>query len=195
MKRMAFRLAAAVLAAALTAGTAVSAAGQPEVNQALRREWSQAAASQDYRAFYRQEMSYRRMLRYPPATGLLTILAASGSEELLGQAAGRMEREALSCAAELGGAPAVGSGSAAWDGPAAGDGSAAGRERSAGNGPAAGRGRAPEIIGPVDAPIYKVNDIYRKILYIKHENYGILLRIRERIEGLKLPVMLSFDLQ
>lgn len=147
------------------------------------------------------------MLRYPPATGLLTILAASGSEELLGQAAGRMEREALSCAAELGGAPAVGSGSAAWDGPAAGDGSAAGRERSAGggpaagrersagNGPAAGRGRAPEIIGPVDAPIYKVNDIYRKILYIKHENYGILLRIRERIEGLKLPVMLSFDLQ
>ena len=47
MKRMAFRLAAAVLAAALTAGTAVSAAGQPEVNQALRREWSQAAASQD----------------------------------------------------------------------------------------------------------------------------------------------------
>lgn len=167
----------------------------------------QAAASQDYRAFYRQEMSYRKMLRYPPATGLLTILAASGSEELLGQAAGRMEREALSCAAELGGAPAVGSGSAAWDGPAAGDGSAAGRERSAGggpaagrersagNGPAAGRGRAPEIIGPVDAPIYKVNDIYRKILYIKHENYGILLRIRERIEGLKLPVMLSFDLQ
>ncbi len=52
-----------------------------------------------------------------------------------------------------------------------------------------------EITGPVEAPVYKVNDIYRKILYIKHENYGILLRIRKEIEALELPVMLSFDLQ
>ena len=52
-----------------------------------------------------------------------------------------------------------------------------------------------EIIGPVDAPVYKVNDIYRKILYIKHENYDILLKIREQIEKLELPVLLSFDMQ
>ena len=52
-----------------------------------------------------------------------------------------------------------------------------------------------EIIGPVDAPVYKVNDIYRKILYIKHENYDILLKIREQIEKLELPVLLGFDMQ
>ena len=47
----------------------------------------------------------------------------------------------------------------------------------------------------MDAPVYKVNDIYRKILYIKHENYDILLKIREQIEKLELPVLLGFDMQ
>ena len=41
---------------------------------------------------------------------------------------------------------------------------------------------APAFIGPVNAPIYKVNDIYRKILYIKHENYDILIQIRKMAE-------------
>ena len=40
----------------------------------------------------------------------------------------------------------------------------------------------PAFIGPVNAPIYKINDIYRKILYIKHENYDILIQIRKRAE-------------
>ena len=38
------------------------------------------------------------------------------------------------------------------------------------------------LIGPVNAPVYKVNDIYRKILYIKHENYDILIQIRKMTE-------------
>ena len=42
------------------------------------------------------------------------------------------------------------------------------------------------MIGPVNAVIYKLNDIYRKILYMKSENYAILIQIRDRIEeGLK----------
>ena len=40
-------------------------------------------------------------------------------------------------------------------------------------------GEAAEIIGPVPAPVYKVHDIYRKILYMKHENYDILIRIQK----------------
>ncbi len=39
-----------------------------------------------------------------------------------------------------------------------------------------------QIIGPAEAPIYKVNDIYRKILYLKHENYDILIRIKDTME-------------
>ena len=38
------------------------------------------------------------------------------------------------------------------------------------------------LIGPVNAPVYKVNDIYRKFLYIKGENYDILIQIRKRAE-------------
>ena len=39
-----------------------------------------------------------------------------------------------------------------------------------------------QMIGPVRAPVYKVNDIYRKILYIKSKNCDILDKIRRNIE-------------
>ena len=39
----------------------------------------------------------------------------------------------------------------------------------------------PEVIGPAEQAPYKVNDIYRKILYIKHENYDILLQIGKSV--------------
>lgn len=40
-----------------------------------------------------------------------------------------------------------------------------------------------QTIGPVEASVYKINDIYRKILYLKHENYDILIKIRDQIDG------------
>lgn len=43
-------------------------------------------------------------------------------------------------------------------------------------------GACLEVIGPVPAPVYKVNDIYRKILYMKQENYDILIRIRNYVQ-------------
>ena len=39
-----------------------------------------------------------------------------------------------------------------------------------------------DIVGPVPAPVYKLNDIYRKILYIKHENYDILIQVRNYLD-------------
>ncbi|MEY8337197.1 primosomal protein N' [Lachnospiraceae bacterium 62-35] len=104
----------------------------------------QAAAAQDYEAFYSQEEAYRRLLHYPPFTGLLVAFAASPSEEMLRQCM----KDMLTMAEE--------------------------EVRRAGGG--------AEITGPVDAPVYKVNDIYRKILYIKHENCDILLRIRNYLD-------------
>lgn len=56
------------------------------------------------------------------------------------------------------------------------------------------------IIGPVNGMPYKLNDIYRKILYIKNESYDILLKVRksvqEREEGQELykNVMIQYDL-
>ena len=43
-------------------------------------------------------------------------------------------------------------------------------------------GNGAQILGPVNAAVYKVNDIYRKILYIKHGNYDILIRMKNRME-------------
>ena len=45
-----------------------------------------AAASQDYKAFYQEEMGYRELLSYPPAAGMLAVLGSCGEEELLGRA-------------------------------------------------------------------------------------------------------------
>ena len=109
----------------------------------------QAAAKQDYEAFYSQEMAYRRLLGYPPAVALLTIHMACPREDVVEQAAGR---------------------AAGWV-----EDWKAGQEQ-------AGPGRGLQLIGPVNAPVYKVNDIYRKILYIKHENYDILIQIRKMAE-------------
>ena len=52
------------------------------------------------------------------------------------------------------------------------------------------------LIGPVDASPYKVNDIYRKNLYIKHESYDILLKVRksaQKLEGLEHYKNISFQ--
>lgn len=43
-------------------------------------------------------------------------------------------------------------------------------------------GNVTAVIGPVPAPVYKVNDIYRKILYMKQENYDILIRIQKYVQ-------------
>ncbi len=98
-----------------------------------------AAARQDYESFYRQEMAYRRLLRYPPYCQLLSVMASSGDEKLLDEAMEELRQQA------------------------------AGEEEI-------------QIIGPAEAPVYKVNDIYRKILYLKHENYDILVRIKDTLE-------------
>lgn len=99
------------------------------------------AANQDYEAFYRQEMNYRRLMKYPPASGLLTIQFSSPQENRL--------IEAAKAAADF-------------------------------IGPLAEQERV-QVIGPVEASVYKINDIYRKILYLKQENYDILIKIRNQI--------------
>lgn len=61
--------------------------------------------------------------------------------------------------------------------------------------------RDAELIGPLEATVYRVNDIYRKIVYIKHPSHDIIIQLRDRFtehvrqhdrRGL---VMLNYDLQ
>ncbi len=101
----------------------------------------QAAARQDYEGFFRQEMGYRRLMSYPPASHLLEILVAGRDEELTGRMMDLIS-QSLDCHFK----------------------------------------EHVQMIGPVPAPVYKLNDIYRKILYLKQENYDILIRIRKYIQ-------------
>ena len=101
----------------------------------------QTAAAQDYAAFYRQEMGYRRLMHYPPACHMLCMQVAGEDEELMSRI---MEAIAASVKKHF--------------------------------------GETAEIIGPVPAPVYKVHDIYRKILYMKHENYDILIKIQKYVK-------------
>lgn len=122
----------------------------------------EAAAAQDYGAFYRQEISYRKLMNYPPACRMQAVLFASASEEMLEHACEAVLNE-LKAEFEA--------------------------EKD-----------VPQLIGPVRASIYKVNDIYRKILYIKSEKCDILDKIRDLTETLAAgderfrSVMIQYDI-
>jgi primosomal protein N' (replication factor Y) len=101
----------------------------------------QTAAAQDYEAFFRQEMGFRKLMAYPPSCHMLGIQVAGKDEALMSH---MMDQISSAVSAHFGSTAAM--------------------------------------IGPVPAAIYKVNDIYRKILYLKNENYDILIRIQKYIQ-------------
>ena len=39
------------------------------------------------------------------------------------------------------------------------------------------------IIGPADANVARINDVYRKVIYIKSREYDILVKIKDFIEA------------
>lgn len=115
------------------------------------------AAGQNYGAFYEEELKFRRLMNYPPVTGMLAVLVSS-PEEALAEEAIRADSRMI----------------------------------------AEGY---PELtqIGPTAAPVSKMKDIYRKLLYVKCEEYDILIEVKQRIEALHQEVfgdrvMLAFDL-
>lgn len=102
----------------------------------------EAAAAQDYEAFYEEEIRYRELMGYPPVDNLMAILA-SGKDEAHLEVGCRYLKEYT--------------------------------ERICGANPVA-------IIGPATPGIGKINDIYRKVLYLKTERYDTLVKIKNRLE-------------
>ncbi len=113
------------------------------------------AADQDYEGFYEEELPYRQMLHYPPVYAMMTILFASRDET----AAERAARTAEALVDRYIGR---------WKETAA----------------VLDRAREPELIGPCDAPVSKISDIYRKTLYIKHVDRRVLVTIKNGLESL-----------
>lgn len=103
-----------------------------------------AAKEQDYEAFYRQEIEYRKMLSYPPVWNLLVVCCASFDEQKAFCSAKRLT-ELI-------------------------DGKNRGGEEKV------------YLIGPADAPVAKVNDIYKKLIYLKTRHYETLVEIKDQLE-------------
>ena len=102
----------------------------------------QAAAVQDYQAFYDEEMSYRMLLDYPPASHMLAVLGSAPDEDLLVQAMSYLNLYIRRIY----------------------------------------KGNDLHVIGPAYAAVGKVKDIYRQVIYLKHEDYQILVRIKDQLE-------------
>lgn len=100
------------------------------------------AGMQDYEEFYEQEMTYRRLLKYPPTCEMLVIFCTSKEKE---------------------------------DGIKALDLIADYLKKSYGS-------QSFTLIGPAEGAFPKINDVYRRVLYIKENDSNLLMAIREKIE-------------
>ena len=116
-------------------GSVVIQTYQPE-NYAV-----QYASEQDYEGFYKEEISYRSLLMYPPAAHMLCVQLQSADEDKAEALSGQLRELFLR------------------DDPDA------------------------FVIGPAQASITKIRDLYRFVLYIKSEKYDKLVRCKDRAEA------------
>ncbi len=100
----------------------------------------ECAKTQDYKNFYEYEMSYRKLLNYPPVVKLLAIVISSDDEKVLDRLAGNM-------AEFIRGQELIGN-----------------------------------VTGPAQASIYRINNIYRKVIYLKDESGDNLTEITEKCD-------------
>ena len=126
------------------------------------------AANQDYEGFYREEMVYRELLSYPPASHILAIQLASEKEELAREAA----KEAAWAARQL---------AARWEG----------RNKAVPD--TVIIGPAPALIGKINDiyryGVYVKNRDYQKLVAVKNE----VEAFRSRQEKPKGSCQFDFD--
>jgi primosomal protein N' (replication factor Y) len=117
------------------------------------------AQAQDYEAFYEQEIAYRSLMSYPPVWNLLVVYVTGADEHAVGQAtqllADRLQAEIRQSDRM----------------PMQNRKGAGGRSES-----------RVLLVGPADATIARINDIYRKIVYMKADDYRVLVALKDRLE-------------
>ena len=119
---------------------------------------------QNYEAFYEQEIGYRTMLRYPPVHHMLVILCAS-----------KVEQEAANAAKEV--ALLLEEKDAVYSVNKTARAGAIGRRQSV------SFAERVQLTGPADAAVAKVNDIYKKVIYLRAANYDSLVQLKDYVEG------------
>ena len=110
------------------------------------------AKEQDYEAFYDKEIEYRRLMNYPPVWNMLLVHVTSSDESECGSMAQQVYDIASQMISHT-------------------DENQSPDDR-----------HLIQLIGPADATIAKVNDIYRKVIYMKTSDYAALLSIMDGIE-------------
>ena len=143
------------------------------------------AAHQDYEAFYREEIAYRRILRYPPAEHLLAVQIISKNEDHAQLFAGqtRLLLEKLRSricrhAAQAEAAPQQGAGINNGSAP----GPHAAQDAAVPSGAQEDREELL-IIGPAAASMEKLRDEYRYAVYIKSPDYAKLIACKDGVEA------------
>lgn len=127
------------------------------------------AAAQDYEGFYREEIMYRELLSYPPASHILAVQffakreeeAKAGAEEAAQYARQFAKREA----GERGGQESTG---IHWS-----------QDKRCSVVP------DTVVIGPAPALIGRINDVYRYGVYVKNKSYEKLVEIKDGIEAMR----------
>ena len=110
------------------------------------------AKEQDYEAFYDKEIEYRRLMHYPPVWNMLLVHVTSPDESECGSMSQRVYDIASQMISHT-------------------DENQSPDDR-----------QQIQLIGPADATIAKVNDIYRKVIYMKTSDYAALISIKDGIE-------------
>lgn len=115
----------------------------------------QTAAKQDYQEFYRQEIGYRSILKYPPVWQMLVVFVSGITEE-------KVKNITDAIANVI-------------------------------------RQTGVLMIGPGEATFAKINDNYRRVIYIKDKDYETLVAVKNRLEqwmeeqDVKKDVLVNFD--
>ena len=112
----------------------------------------QTAKEQDYEAFYDKEIEYRRLMHYPPVWNMLLVHVTSPDESECGSMSQRVYDIASQMISHT-------------------DENQSPDDR-----------QQIQLIGPADETIAKVNDIYRKVIYMKTSDYAVLISIKDGIE-------------
>jgi primosomal protein N' (replication factor Y) len=127
------------------------------------------AQAQDYEAFYEQEIAYRRLMSYPPVWNLLVVHLSGANEDSVAQAAQLIaERLRAEIHTDI-------RGSGRRSDPQPGEVS----ERRSKTGTGVSR---VLLVGPADASISRINDIYRKVVYMKADDYRALVALKDRLD-------------
>ncbi|ABX42854.1 replication restart helicase PriA [Lachnoclostridium phytofermentans] len=149
------------------------------------------AATEDYVAFYEQEMNYRRLMKYPPAAHIMAILIQSKEEEVVILAADLLAgavKEWLKAKVEL-----INQDKPDEQNKFIEQGKFEFKEQDKfkeqgkienylENNEQDDNKPNISIIGPAPAGIAKMNDIYRRVLYLKEEQYEYLVEVKDFLE-------------